>query len=312
MKYAILGAGAMGSIIGSALAKGGQEVVLVDPNREHMDSIRKRGLRLTLDDVEETVRMHACTDPGEAGQADVVVLLVKGFLSETALRGALGLFREDSYACTLQNGLGNADILEPFVPRERILQGVVYVAGRQVAAGEVVGIRHGDTEVFLGSLLKEGSASGKARIMAGHLSGGGLETRYKDDVEKDIWDKVVTNAAVNATCGVLRLNVRQLYGHPEGRRLMHDLTAESVKVAAAMGIVLDLDAAFRRIEVAATVHGDHYPSMAQDMKNRRKTEIDSVNGAISRYGRQAGIPTPANDLLTRLVKIIEENYESQF
>ena len=157
-----------------------------------------------------------------------------------------------------------------------------------------------------------GPAPGKARIMAGHLSGGGLETRYKDDVEKDIWDKVVTNAAVNATCGVLRLNVRQLYGHPEGRRLMHDLTAESVKVAAAMGIVLDLDAAFRRIEVAATVHGDHYPSMAQDMKNRRKTEIDSVNGAISRYGRQAGIPTPANDLLTRLVKIIEENYESQF
>lgn len=60
------------------------------------------------------------------------------------------------------------------------------------------------------------------------------------------------------------------------------------------------------------MHGDHYPSMAQDMKNRRKTEIDSVNGAISRYGRQAGIPTPANDLLTRLVKIIEENYESQF
>ena len=312
MKYAILGAGAMGSIIGAALAKGGQEVVLVDPNREHMDSIRKQGLRLTLDDVEETVRMQACTDPGDAGQADVVVLLVKGFLSETALKGAFGLFREDSYACTLQNGLGNADTLEQFVPRERILQGVVYVAGRQVAAGEVVGIRHGDTEVFLGSLLKEGPASGAARIMAGHLSAGGLETRYKDNVEKDIWDKVVTNASVNATCGVLRLNVRQLYEHPEGRRIVQELMAESIAVAAAMGISLDLDAACRRIDVAATVHGDHYPSMAQDMKNRRKTEIDSVNGAISKYGRQVGIPTPANDLITRLVKVIEENYEAQF
>jgi len=80
MKYAILGAGAMGSIIGATLAKGGQEVVLVDPYKEHLDKVARDGLQLKWPDRMETVRLGTCTNPAEASPVDMVVLLVKGFI----------------------------------------------------------------------------------------------------------------------------------------------------------------------------------------------------------------------------------------
>ena len=312
MKYAVLGAGAMGSIIGACLSRGGQEVVLVDPYREHMDRIAAEGLRLTFGYVTETVRMQTCTNPKEAGPVDVVVLLVKGFMSETAIRGAWGLFGEDAFVCTLQNGLGNAETLEGLFPKDRILQGVMHLTGHLAGPGEVVGAKYWTTDIYLGSLAKEGPAATIAKEMAKHLSDGGLVAETKADVEQDIWKKALVNACLNAPCGVLRLRGGEYFSHPEGRRLAEDIAGEIAAVAVARGIPIDVDAAMSYMEMGTRARSEHYPSMAQDMRHKRKTEIDSLNGAIARYGRELGIPTPANDYLTRLVKIIEDNYDAQF
>jgi 2-dehydropantoate 2-reductase len=312
MKYAVLGAGAMGSLIGAALSKGGQEVLLVDPYREHMDRIAAEGLRLSFGPVTETVRMQTCTNPAEAGQVDVVVLLVKGFMSETAITGARGLFGEGTFVCTLQNGLGNVEVLEKHFPRDRILQGVIHLAGRMVGPGEVSGARYRETDLYLGSLVKEGPASDVAKTMAGSLSDGGLTAEYKTDVEGEIWKKAVVNACLNAPCGVLRLRGGEYFGHPEGKRIAADIAREFAAVAAAKGIVIDVDDAMRYLEAGTRTRSEHYPSMAQDMMNRRRTEIDFLNGAVVKYGQERGIPTPANDYVTRFVKIIEDNYDLQF
>ena len=312
MKYAVLGAGAMGSIIGACLSRGGQEVVLVDPYREHMDRIAAEGLRLTFGYVTETVRMQTCTNPKEAGPVDVVVLLVKGFMSETAIRGAWGLFGEDTFVCTLQNGLGNAETLEGLFPKDRILQGVMHLTGHLAGPGEVVGAKYWTTDIYLGSLAKEGPAATIAKEMAKHLSDGGLVAETKADVEQDIWKKALVNACLNAPCGVLRLRGGEYFSHPEGRRLAEDIAGEIAAVAVARGLPIDVDAAMSYMEMGTRARSEHYPSMAQDMRHKRKTEIDSLNGAIARYGRELGIPTPANDYLTRLVKIIEDNYDAQF
>lgn len=312
MKYAVLGAGAMGSIIGASLSKGGQEVLLVDPYQEHMERIGREGLRLTFGPTTETVRMRTCTNPGEAGPVDVVILLVKGFMSEIAVKGAWGLFGEGTCICTLQNGLGNAETLERHFPRDRILQGVIHLTGHLAGPGEVSGNRYLKTDIYLGSLVKEGPAANTARAMARHLSDGGLETEFKVDVEKDIWNKALINACLNAPCGVLRLRGGEFYSHPEGKRLAADIAREFAAVAAAKGILIDTAAAMSTIEMGTRTRSEHYPSMAQDMKNRRKTEIDSLNGAIARYGLELGLSTPVNDSITRLVKIIEDNYDAQF
>jgi 2-dehydropantoate 2-reductase len=312
MKYAVVGAGAMGSIIGATLSKGGQEVLLVDPYREHMDRIAARGLRLTFGPVTETVRMQTCTNPAEAGKADIVVLLVKSFMSRTAIEGAPGLFGNRTFVCTLQNGLGNVEILEGLFPRDRILQGMIHLAGRLEGPGEVSGDKYRETDIYIGSLVKEGAAAVAAETMARHLSDGGLAAEYKPDIEKEIWRKAMINACLNAPCGVLRLRGSEYFGHPEGKRIAADIAAEFAAVAAAKGISLDVDEAMHYMEMGTRTRSEHYPSMAQDMMHKRRTEIDFLNGAIVKYGLELGIPTPVNDTITRFVKIIEENYGVQF
>ena len=312
MKYAILGAGAMGSIIGAILAKGGQDVLLVDPYKEHLDKIKSDGLKLTLVNKTEIVRVGTCTQPAEAGPVDVVVLLVKGFHSEAAVKGAPGLFGAGTFICSLQNGLGNDDILAGIFPRERILQGVLRMTGSLVGPGEVIGNLGGDIAIYLGSLARQGAADDMARTMAAHLCAGGLVTEFSPHVAEHVWAKVVMNACVNGTCGILRLRAREYFNHPEGYRTVQDITREVVAVAAAKGVMLDYDALIADMLAAVARAGEHYPSMAQDMRAHRKTEIDSLNGAIARYGRELGIETPANDYVSRFVKIIEANYAVQY
>lgn len=314
MKYAILGAGAMGSIIGAVLAKAGQDVILVDPYQEHMNKIQQDGLRLTLGTTTEMVPLTTYTDPNEAEPVDMVILLVKRLYSTAALQGAERLFSKKTYVCSLQNGLGNADDLEPLFSRDRILHGLLKVAGRLIGPGEVVGeVGAGDIAIYLGSLTADSEAVTAGQALADHLTQGGLHTKFTLDVERYVWEKAVMNICFNAPCGLLRLNVREMITHSEGNGIVRELAKETVAVAAEKGILIDYDQVLREIEATATMRaGDHYPSMAQDMKNKRKTEIDSLNGAIVRYGKQLGIPTPANDYVTRFVKVIEDRYEVQF
>ena len=312
MKYAILGAGAMGSIIGATLAKGGQEVVLVDPYKDHLDKVARDGLQLKWPDRTETVRLCTCVNPAEASPVDMVVLLVKGFHSEEAVKGAPGLFGESTYICSLQNGLSNDDILAGMFPRERILQGVMRMTGSLTGPGEVRANVGGDVAIYMGSIVQQEVADNMARTMAGHLCAGGLATDFSAHVAEHVWAKVVMNACVNGTCGIVRLRARDYFNHPEGFRTVQDITREVVAVAAAKGVTLDYDALIADMLAAVARAGEHLPSMAQDIRGKRKTEIDSLNGAISRYGRELGIPTPANDYVTRFVKIIEDNYAAQF
>lgn len=310
MRYAVLGAGAMGSIIGAVLARGGQDVVLVDPYREHMEKIKEHGLTVTLGNETETVRLNACTNPDEAGPVDVIILLVKRMHSEQALQGARALFGSNTYICTLQNGLGTTDVLESFLPKERVLLGMLKIAGSLKEPGAVAGKIGGEVAVALGSLVNESAAV--VRQIAGHLSGGGLVAKYTTNIQQAIWEKVTVNACFNAACGVLRLRAGEYFAHPEGRRLGEDIVREAVAVALAKGVTLDFAAIMDDIRTILKDTGDHYPSMAQDMRNKRKTEVDALNGAIARYGKEMGIATPANEYVARFVKIIEDNYHLQF
>ncbi|HBE80969.1 MAG TPA: hypothetical protein DDW65_24755 [Firmicutes bacterium] len=309
MRYAILGAGAMGSIIGATLAKGGQDVTLIDPYQEHMDKIQHLGLRLTVNENTETIQLNTCTDPHQAEPVDIIVLLVKRIHSAAALAGAKNLIRENTYICTLQNGLGNTELLEQYLPKERILHGVLRIAGRMNSPGDVSGEVAGGIAAYIGSLTKDDTAAAMAQKIAGHLTAGGLKSQFKSDVEQDIWKKAVDNICFNAPCGLLHLRIREYFSHPDGKRMVDEIAKETIQVAKAEGVVLDYQQIIRDLETnVIPAIGDHYPSLAQDMCNKRKTEIDSLNGAIVNYGRKLGIPTPVNDYITRLVKIAEDNY----
>ena len=312
VKYAILGAGAMGSIIGAILAKGGQEVVLVDPYKEHLDKVARDGLQVKWPDRTDTVYPATCVNPAESGPVDVVVLLVKGFHSAAAVQGAPGLFGEHTYICSLQNGLGNDEILAGLFSTDRILQGVLRMTGSLTGPGQVLANTLGSTAVYLGSLARQGAADAMARTIVEHLNAGGVPAEFSAHVAEHVWAKAVSNACVNGTCGIVRLRVGEFFNHPTGFQTVQDITREVVAVAAAKGVKLDYDALIADMIASVQRGGGHYPSMAQDMRAHRQTEIDSLNGAIARYGRELGIPTPANDYIARFVKIIEDHYEEQF
>lgn len=312
MKYAILGAGAMGSTIGALLKKGGQEVVLVDPYREHLEKIKRDGLQLQLIDHHETVQLQTCVNPAEAEPVDVVIILVKGFHTIEAVKGAKNLFREDTVVCSLQNGLGNEELLHQLFPRNPILQGVMWMTGTIPEPGSVKANVGGGTAIYLGCAGKEPTAETAAKQVAAHLRAGGISAEFSANVTEIIWKKVVINACVNGTCGILRTNVKTLFNHPLGMKLVEEITQEVVAVAARKGIALDYDALIADMLASVKRAGEHLPSMAQDIRYQRKTEIDFLNGAIAAYGAQLGIPTPANEYVTRYVKIIEESYEFQY
>ncbi|MBP2637619.1 MAG: 2-dehydropantoate 2-reductase [Firmicutes bacterium] len=312
MKYAILGAGAMGSIIGAVLKKGGQDVILVDPYQEHMEKIKRDGLQLQMIDQNEIVHLATCAKPAETVPVDVVIILVKGFHTVAAVNGARGLFREDTIVCSLQNGIGNEDILKEIFPHTPIMQGVMWMTGTLTEPGRVKANVGGGTAIYLGSVDKTPGAEEAVKNMAAHLRAGGISAELTDNVQKHIWAKAVINACVNGPCGILRMNVKSLFNHPLGMKLVEEITQEVVDVAAHKGIQLNYDSLIADMVASVARAGEHLPSMAQDIRHKRKTEIDFLNGAIAAYGAQLGVPTPANEYVVRFVKIIEESYEFQY
>ena len=151
-----------------------------------------------------------------------------------------------------------------------------------------------------------------ARTMVSHLCAGGIAAEFATAIAEHVWGKAVINTCVNGTCGIFRINVKNLFKHTIGMQLVEEITREVVAVAAAKGIRLEYDALMSDMIASVALAGEHYPSMAQDIRHKRRTEIDSLNGAIVKYGRELGIPTPTNAYVARFVKIIEENYAVQY
>lgn len=314
MKIAILGAGAMGSLVGSFLQKGGAEVSLVDPYVAHMEAIRQNGLEITLNGAPETVRMAAFGTPDEVGPVDAVVVLVKGLYTESAVRGAHALFGDETFTITLQNGLGNDDILKKIVPEERILKGVMKITSQLTGPGKIMSNILADVPgIHLGALTEDAKAAQTAQKVVELLNAGGLFAQYHTNIDDFIWGKAVNNIAVNSACAIARCRIQDFCTHPDGRALLEGCLKEVIAVAGAKGVTLNFEKVIDSIEkYTIPKFGTHLPSTAQDVKAKRVTEIDFLNGAISRYGKELGIPTPINDITTAYVHIIQDNYENMF
>ncbi len=313
MKIAILGAGAMGSLIGAHLTKGGAEVVLVDPYQAHMEAIRIHGLEMTINGKAETVHMKAVCTPEEAGAVDLVIVLVKGMFTKASVENARALFTDKTCVATLQNGIGNDDILCGLFPAERVIKGVLKITSQMTGPGKVKSNILSDvTAVHLGWCAPGGPAQAAAMKLAEKFHRGGLKVETHEHVDPFIWGKAVNNIAINAACGIARLNINNFCAHPDGRRIMEESIREVITVAAAKGVTLSFEEVIGSIERnTIPKFGSHLPSTAQDMVLRRPTEVDFLNGAIVRYGRELGIPTPVNDYICAFTHIIQDNYEQQ-
>jgi 2-dehydropantoate 2-reductase len=306
MRTAILGAGAMGSVIGSYLAGAGADVVLVDIAKPVVEAITSNGLQLLdREGNERTVRIASTNDVSSLGIVDLLIVFVKCYHTEAAVRSAIPVLGKNSIVLSLQNGWGNAARIGSIVGAEKVLVGVSYHSATVLAPGRV---RHGGQgPTFLGEL--DGKASERANKVAGFLSAGGLKVEASSEVLKEIWSKLALNAVTLPTSVLARVTADQLLKSSDMQDLMKELLREVVAVAAAQWINLDFDQRWAgMVALLQRLAPNTKGSMFQDIENKRRTEIDVINGAIVEAGVRFAISTPYNRAMANLVKTLEASF----
>jgi 2-dehydropantoate 2-reductase len=303
MKTVIMGAGAMGGLFGGLLAFSGEEVWLVDVQKEQVDVIRSVGLTLEEGDKLQIIGVNATRDVASLGKADLVIFFVKTYHTEQAVSDALTLEKEDTIFLTLQNGLGNEEILCKRINREKVMLGVTGQGATFLGPGHV---RHaGRGKTFIGEL--DQGVSDRAVQVAKMFREADIDTEVSANIHDLIWDKLLVNVGINALTALTELKNGQLLDYPETLRIMEALVSEAAEVARQKGIRIGGNPIEKVKAVAEATKGNR-SSMGQDVDFRRKTEIDAINGAVVREAKRLGLPAPYNEVVTDLIKTIEKRF----
>ncbi|WLD93826.1 ketopantoate reductase family protein [Alkalihalobacillus sp. AL-G] len=308
MKTLIVGAGAMGCLFGGKLKQSNFDVTLFNRKNDHMKTIEAEGLRIIeRDGTTSNVDIPVVTDPKNlAERYDLIIILVKTFATEKVLNQILHTMDEESIILTLQNGVGNIERLEQMVPNSLVGAGGAGCGAGIIEPGLIAHRAWGKT--FIGFSSKKTESNGLQKI-ADMLTKSGLKTYVSDDVQSVIWSKLLVNVAYNGLTAVTRLKNADVVLPVEGKEVVRKLVEEAVSVADAKGINLLFQQPVREcIEMGIEEIGKNKSSMLTDVINERKTEIDVINGAVTKYGASHSIPTPYNEMMTSLVKIIESSY----
>ncbi len=297
MRVTILGTGAMGCLMGYRLAPHA-EVTLLGSWTDAVRAIREQGLRVEDARTAQIARLRATSDPAECSGSDLVLVLVKAWQTESAAERARGVLTADGLALTLQNGLGNYEVLCSVFGERRSAAGATTSGATLVAPGHIrLG---GEGAIQLGGH----PAIGPTRSL---FEQAGLQVSVVDDRDSILWGKVIVNAAINPLAALLRVPNGELAARPSARGLMQALAGEAAAVSARLGIALPYaDAAQRATEVAQATAGNR-SSMLQDVERGRRTEIDAINGAIVSEARKLGMETPLNSAAWQLVRALQED-----
>ncbi len=300
---AVVGAGPVGCIVAAFLAKGGCEVILCDVVPELLAPATERGI--ILEGAENLTQPVArtCLSVDELADynPDVIFVTVKAN-ALPLIASAIEEFHKDSMiVVSWQNGIDTELELARALGRESVLRAVVnYGCGLKGPAHVVMPFHHPPH-----SLQElEPAASPAAETIAGLMTGCGLQTEHTDQIVSMVWRKTIMNASMNPVCAATGLTMSQAMGDPIVFQIVDALVKECIQVARANEISLGWE--YYRYAISYMKNaGNHKPSMLMDIENRRRTEIDYINGKFVEYGEQAGIQTPYNRTLCALVKGLE-------
>ena len=296
MKVTLLGTGAMACLMGYRLAPWA-EVTLLGTWQAAVEALSTRGLVVEDGRSEQTLPLRATTDAGDCAASDLLLVLVKAWQTADAVGRASAVLAEDGLALTLQNGIGNFEVLSTLFGAARAAVGATTSGATLVAPGHIrLG---GDGALQLG----DHPQLGKTLAL---FERAGLRVTVGADRDSILWGKLLINAAINPLAALLRVTNGELARRPSARALMQGLAREGAQVADRSAIALPYtDAAARALEVAqATAH--NRSSMLQDVERGRRTEIDAINGAIVNQAQRLGLDTPLNRAAWHLVQALEE------
>ncbi len=294
MKLLIAGTGAMACLFAARLASSGNEVTMSGSWKEGLAALRHHGVRLLdLDGRDHSYRVEVMNSSENKGDFLQCFVLVKSWQTEQVAKQLGKCLSEKGIALTLQNGLGNDEILKAILTPDRVAFGVTTVGARMLEPGYVQFTGNG--KIFLGA---HPQASGLARL----LEIAGFQVEVVVDPISLLWGKLLINAAINPLTALLRVKNGELLEQQATRELLEGVAKEAASVAIQQGINLPYPDPILAVEEVARNTATNYSSMLQDVMRGTGTEIEAINGAIVRMGERNGVPTPINRVLWQLVK----------
>jgi 2-dehydropantoate 2-reductase len=304
MNIAIAGSGAMGCRFGWRLYQSGHDVLLIDSWKDHVKAIQANGLEVKTENGSSISKIPASFPSDSKGTAELLIVFTKAMQTQSMVESCLHLIGDKTWVLTLQNGLGNIEIIERYVPKHRILAGVTTFATELLAPGKIQALGSGDTEI----MRVEGEISEEVEEIARMMDAAGLRTVISPSALISIWNKVAFNCVLNPLCTLMNNTVGAVGSYSGIMDLAGRIIDEIILVAKAENIQLHRETIIAMIEKQfdPKMASHHLASMLQDMQSGRKTEIEYLNGAIVKKGEQYGIPVPNNEFIYHLILMMEE------
>jgi 2-dehydropantoate 2-reductase len=307
-RVAVVGAGAMGGLFGGLLAEGGLDVTLFDTAGDHIAAIQARGLRIVGVGGDRIVRVRATAEARDLRHADVVLFQCKAFANEAAAASVRHLFAGSAAAISFQNGLGNEERIARVLGPGTVIGGLTAQGGLLEAPGVVRNF--GDLPTHIGEM--EGGLSTRVTAIADAFTAHGLPTTASPDIKREKWKKLLGNVALGAISAVADLRSVEIMRVPGLRETVFRLVDEAAAVARAEGVTLDPAEArsvlMKLVDTDGGGTGNAKSSMCEDILRRRRTEIDTIHGAVAALARKHAVATPTLDTLVALVIGIEGKY----
>jgi len=282
----------MAGLFGGRLASHA-EVTLLGSWSEGLDAVRERGIRLQENGEVKKIKVRVTDDPSECQGVNSALVLVKSWQTEMAANMLSTCLAADGVALTLQNGLGNIEVLEAAVGPERAALGVTTTGATMLGPGTVRAGGSGPTHVAPHPRLEP---------LVELLETSGFEVHAASDLMSLLWGKLVVNTGINALTALLEVRNGELLENSHARSLMNAAALETAQVAEAQGIKLPYDEPSQEVEEVARRTAENESSMLQDIRRGAPTEVDAINGAVVREGERLGVQTPVNQSLWNLVR----------
>jgi 2-dehydropantoate 2-reductase len=288
MKVAVFGAGGIGAYYGSGFAQGGADVHLI-ARGSHLDALRHDGL--TIETADGTVHqdLHATADPAEIGPVDVVLFCVKSYDTESAAPALRPLLGPDTAVVSLQNGIDNEPKIADAVGWHHVLGGAAYIFAAIREPGVVVA--SGPRSIVFGEWTG-GDPSARVTAIIEVAEAGGVGATTTPDIRAAKWEKYVLLAALSSVSAATQLPLGDIRRSPAATAMLRDLMTEVWAVGRASGVDLDDGLVDRQFALVMSQGDESKASLQTDLVRGRRMEIDALQGATVRLGREHAVPTP--------------------
>ncbi len=300
MNITILGGGAMGSLFGGYLSKK-NSVTIVDLSQKIFEAIEENGVSIKEKDGSVSLyRPRAVTDSSSLEVQDLIIVFVKSMFTLDALEKNRNLIGEKTYLMTLQNGAGHESKLLKFTDRKHVIIGSTQHNSSLIEPGR---INHGGSGITSIGLLDGNSISLKAISDSFTLCG--LECRTEDNIQKQIWKKMFTNTAASSLTALFQVPLGFIQRDKYASSIMHTLIKEAVTVANALGLDFDLNEVIDDIEKVLIGASNGYTSIYADIRDGRRTEVDTISGSVVEAAKDLRIAVPYHEMLVASIHALE-------